>query len=81
MLTRKEAELNSMMVSTHPYMMQRIVGDGVNGGCPGRWTNQLMNVYGILNMLMVMQNRQRMAAVALPIHPFDPVCQQFWVGE
>ena len=40
----------------------------VKGVCPGRWTNQLMNVYGILYMLMVMQNRQRMAAVALAIH-------------
>ena len=35
-LTRKEVELNSMMVSsfTHPDMMQRIVGDGVKDVCP-----------------------------------------------
>ena len=81
MQTRKEVELNSMMVSsfTHPDMMQRIVGDGVKGVCPGRWINKLMNVYGILNLFMVnvMQDRQRMAAA---IQQIDPVCQ-FLVGE
>ena len=58
-------------------MMQRIVGDWLKGVCPGRWINQLMNVHGIINLFMVnvMQDRQRMAAVAAAIQQFDPVCQ------
>ena len=52
---------------THPDMMQRIVGDGMKGVCPGRWINQLMIVYGILIMFTLMQDRLRMAAVAAAI--------------
>jgi len=36
-----------------------------------------MNVYGILNLFMVMQDRQKMADVAAAIQQFDLVCQFF----
>ena len=85
MLARKEVELDIMMVSsfTHPDLVQRMVEEGVKG--VSREVDQLMllrlvNVPGILNLIMVTKDTQRLAAVTSAVQQFDPV-SQFWVGE
>ena len=85
MLARKEVELDIMMVSsfTHPDLVQRMVEEEVKG--VSREVDQLMllrlvNVPGILNLIMVTKDTQRLAAVTSAVQQFDPV-SQFWLGE
>jgi hypothetical protein len=82
MLTRKEAELDIMMVSsfTHPELVQMMVEEGVKG--LSREVDQLMlfrlvSVPGILNLFMVTKDTQRLAAVTSAVQQFDRV-SQFW---